>query len=158
MTNSPATFPTRLTRARIPTVVLFAGSSLSSWSLDYVLVLVLSSATGQVLAPVVAARLVSSTVNFLVNRRLFTGSGQRGAGVGLWSAALGYTAVQATVMASSYLLIRALGGAGMALWLAKIVADSCLFVVNYLAQSHLYRSADVLARLRRAWEPRPLPA
>lgn len=165
MTTSPtpAASLTRLAaaRERIPTVVLFAASSLSSWSVDYVLVLVLNTMTGSVLTSVVAARLVSSTMNFLVNRRLFAEAGAGGdEPSALWSAALGYATVQAALMTCSYLLLSALSGAGVALWLAKILADSTLFVINYLVQSRLvYRIDAVIAAVREmAAGPAPVAA
>ena len=151
---APADSLTRLAAVRehIPTVVLFVASSLSSWSVDYVLVLALSTMTGSVLTSVVAARLVSSTMNFLVNRRLFAtagAGGDDGESSALWRAALGYATVQLAVMTGSYLLLSALSGAGVALWLAKILADSTLFVVNYLVQSRLvYRIDAVIAAVR----------
>ncbi|CAM3057161.1 GtrA family protein [Actinomyces slackii] len=130
-------------RRRVPTVALFAASSLSSWTVDYVLVLLLNSMTDSVLLPVVMARLVSCTMNFLINRRLFNADPAT-----LWSSAAGYATVQSSVMTASYLLIAALQSAGAPLWLAKILADSVLFAVNYLVQSRLVYRARRLPSLR----------
>ena len=80
-------------RRRVPTVVLFASSSLSSWTVDYVLVL----------TPIVMARLVSSSLNSLVNRRLF-GAGDQS----LKGSAAGYVAAQSALLAVSYTLIATL--------------------------------------------------
>ncbi|MBO3724455.1 GtrA family protein [Actinomyces bowdenii] len=122
-------------RQRLPTAVLFAASSLSSWVVDYMLVLALSTMTGSVLGAVVSARLVSSTMNFLVNRSLFASCEEDPASLG--RAVTGYATVQACLMSASYLALGALTVMGAPLWLAKILADSTLFVVNYLAQSRL---------------------
>ena len=123
-------------RRRIPTVVLFAAVSFSGWTVDYVLVLILNSLTGSVLYAVVGARIVSCTLGFLLNRRLF-GAGPET----FWRSAGGYTAVQGGVTVTSYTGIAVLTGAGAPLWLAKVLVDSTLFIVNYLAQSRLvYRA------------------
>ena len=123
-------------RRRIPTVVLFAAVSFSGWIVDYVLVLILNSLTGSVLYAVVGARVVSCTLGFLLNRRLF-----RAAPETFWRSAGGYAAVQGGVAATSYAGIAVLTGTGAPLWLAKVLVDSTLFIVNYLAQSRLvYRA------------------
>ena len=123
-------------RSRIPTVVLFAAVSFSGWTIDYALVLILNSLTGSVLYAVVGARVVSCTLGFLLNRRLFGASPEC-----FWRSAGGYAAVQGGVAATSYAGIAVLTSAGAPLWLAKVLVDSTLFVVNYLAQSRLvYRA------------------
>ena len=123
-------------RRRVPTVVLFAAVSFSGWSLDYALVLILNSLTDSVLYAVAGARVVSCTLGFLLSRRLFGAAPET-----LWRSAGGYAAVQGGVAATSYAGISVLTGAGAPLWLAKVLVDSTLFVVNYLAQSRLvYRA------------------
>ena len=123
-------------RSRIPTVFLFAAVSFSGWTIDYALVLILNSLTGSVLYAVVGARVVSCPLGFLLNRRLF-----RAAPETFWRSAGGYAAVQGGVAATSYAGIAVLTGAGAPLWLAKVLVDSTLFIVNYLAQSRLvYRA------------------
>ena len=160
MTTSPAlpaspTSPASLTtagsrlaglRRRIPTVVLFAAASFSGWTVDYVLVLILNSLTGSVLYAVVGARVVSCTLGFLLNRRLF-GAGPEN----FWRSAGGYAAVQGGVAATSYAGIAVLTGAGAPLWLAKVLVDSTLFIVNDLAQSRLVYRVP-------AQQPVPAPA
>ena len=128
----------RSLRRRLPTVVLFAAVSFSSWTLDYALVLTLNSLTGSVLLAVVGARLVSCTVSFLLNRRLFQAAPET-----FMRSAFGYAAVQGTTTTTSYLAIAVLTWAGVPLWLAKILVDSSLFGLNYLLQSRLvYRSGS----------------
>mgnify|MGYP002652288535 CR=1 FL=1 len=53
--------------------------------------------------------------------------------------------------ATSYAGISVLTGAGAPLWLAKVLVDSTLFVVNYLAQSRLVYRVP-------AQQPVPAPA
>ena len=132
-------------RSRIPTVVLFAAVSFSGWTIDYALVLILNSLTDSVLYAVVGARIVSCTLGFLLNRRLFGASPET-----FWRSAGGYTAVQGGVAATSYTGIAILTGAGAPLWLAKVLVDSTLFIVNYLAQSRLVYRAPAPAE-------RPVP-
>ena len=103
-------------RRRIPMVVLFAAVSFSGWTVDYVLVLILNSLTGSVLYAVVGARVVSCTLGFLLNRRLF-----RAAPETFWRSAGGYAAVQGGVAATSYAGIAVLTGTGAPLWLAKVL-------------------------------------
>ena len=147
----PASRPTILNRLaglrrRIPTVVLFAAVSFTGWSVDYALVLILNSLTDSVLYAVLGARIVSCTLGFLLNRRLFGASPES-----FWRSAGGYAAVQGGVAATSYAGIAVLTSAGAPLWLAKVLVDSTLFVVNYLAQSRLVYRAP-------AQQPVPAPA
>ena len=95
---------------------------------------------------VVGARIVSCTLGFLLNRRLF-GAGPET----FWPSAGGYAAVQGGVAATSYAGISVLTGAGAPLWLAKVLVDSTLFIVNYLAQSRLVYRVPVQ-------QPVPAPA
>ena len=52
---------------------------------------------------------------------------------------------------TSYAGIAVLTGTGAPLWLAKVLVDSTLFIVNYLAQSRLVYRAP-------AQQPVPVPA
>jgi ribonuclease H len=137
----PASQPTILDqlarmRRRVPTVFLFAAVSFTGWTVDYVLVLILNSLTGSVLYAIAGARIVSCNLGFLLNRRLFRASPET-----FWRSAGGYAAVQGGVAATSYAGIAVLTGAGAPLWLAKMLVDSTLFIVSYLAQSRLvYRA------------------
>ncbi len=108
----------------------FAASSGVATVIDYVLVLLLNSLTGALFFPVVAARLVSASVNFAMNRRVFEATG-----VSLRRSALRYAALAAAVVAGSYTMLAVLTGIGMPLWIAKIIADTTMYLVSYSAQS-----------------------
>ncbi len=108
----------------------FAASSGVATVIDYVLVLLLNSLTGALFFPVVAARLVSASVNFAMNRRVFEATG-----VPLRRSALRYAALAVAVVAGSYTMIAVLTGIGMPLWIAKIIADTTMYLVSYSAQS-----------------------
>ena len=108
----------------------FAASSGVATIIDYVLVLVLNALTGALFFPVIAARLVSASVNFAINRRVFEATG-----VPLRRSALRYAALAVAVIAGSYTMLAVLTGIGMPLWIAKIIADTTMYLVSYSAQS-----------------------
>lgn len=108
----------------------FAASSGVATVIDYVLVLVLNALTGALFFPVVAARMVSASVNFAMNRRVFEATG-----VPLRRSALRYAALAVAVVAGSYTMLAVLTGIGMPLWIAKIIADTTMYLVSYSAQS-----------------------
>ena len=108
----------------------FAASSGVATVIDYVLVLVLNALTGALFFPVVAARMVSASVNFAMNRRVFEATG-----VPLRRSALRYAALAVAVVAGSYTMVAVLTGIGMPLWIAKIIADTTMYLVSYSAQS-----------------------
>ena len=108
----------------------FAASSGVATIIDYVLVLALNALTGALFFPVVVARMVSASVNFAMNRRVFEATG-----VPLRRSALRYAALAAAVVAGSYTMLAVLTGIGMPLWIAKIIADTTMYLVSYSAQS-----------------------
>ena len=108
----------------------FAASSGVATVIDYVLVLLLNSLTGALFFPVVTARLVSASVNFAMNRRVFEATG-----VPLRRSVLRYAALAVAVVAGSYTMLAVLTGIGMPLWIAKIIADTTMYLVSYSAQS-----------------------
>ena len=108
----------------------FAASSGVATIIDYVLVLVLNALTGALFFPVISARLVSASVNFAMNRRVFEATG-----VPLRRSALRYAALAVAVVAGSYTMLAVLTGIGMPLWIAKIIADTTMYLVSYSAQS-----------------------
>lgn len=108
----------------------FAASSGVATVIDYVLVLVLNALTGALFLPVITARVVSASVNFAMNRRVFEATG-----VPLRRSALRYAALAVAVIAGSYTMLAVLTGIGMPLWIAKIIADTTMYLVSYSAQS-----------------------
>lgn len=108
----------------------FAASSGVATIIDYVLVLALNALTGALFFPVVVARMVSASVNFAMNRRVFEATG-----VPLRRSALRYAALAIAVVAGSYTMLAVLTGIGMPLWIAKIIADTTMYLVSYSAQS-----------------------
>lgn len=116
----------------------FAASSGVATIIDYVLVLALNALTGALFFPVVVARMVSASVNFAMNRRVFEATG-----VPLRRSALRYAALAVAVVAGSYTMLAVLTGIGMPLWIAKIIADTTMYLVSYSAQSrYVFASAQ----------------
>ena len=131
----------------------FAASSGVATVIDYVLVLLLNSLTGALFFPVVTARLVSASVNFAMNRRVFEATG-----VPLRRSALRYAALAAAVVAGSYTILAVLTGIGMPLWLAKIIADTTMYLVSYSAQSrYVFAPAQEQSAKPRSHESQAQP-
>lgn len=117
-------------------ILKFAASSLLAFFIDYALVLLFSALTkswGQAASlnfSVIAARLISATVNFSVNRSVvFKGNESLG------RALLKYAALAAVVLGLNLLLMHLLTiRLGWPIALAKIVVEVLLFCMNFVIQ------------------------
>ena len=107
----------------------FTGTSLASFVIDWVGVMVLHLLTENLLASVVGARLVSGAANFFMNRRVF-----RAAPGTVGRTAVRYVVLALALVAASYLALAALTGIGIPLGIAKIVGDSAIYVASYVVQ------------------------
>ncbi|GAA0939388.1 bifunctional glycosyltransferase family 2/GtrA family protein [Virgisporangium aurantiacum] len=107
-------------------LVRFAASSLLAAALDATLLFMLHALTGALLPSVLAARAVSSTVNFTVNRRLVFTT-HRGHVMRYW-------ALVAILALANYGLLAALTAVSLPLPAAKLVTDVVLFVVSFRIQ------------------------
>ena len=139
-------------RVTLP-ILLFAGSSFLAFLIDTAAVLVLSALLSPWLASwlvvsIVGARLLSASVNFVVNRRLvFRRRGRRDA----LRHAVRYGVLALALLASNVVWMQALTGLGVPLVVAKIVTEGVLFITSYQAQRRFVFAA-------RAVEPAaPLP-
>lgn len=112
----------------------FSLSSLAAFGLDTVALLALHTLTGNLLASVVGARVISSTVNFLTNRRLVFAHGQDKR---IGAAAIQYWTLAVALLAASYGLLSALTHAGLPLLAAKVLTEATLFAVSYQVQRRL---------------------
>ena len=117
-------------------VVRFSASSLFSWAVDFALFAVLVAVSGAASSPSrvvfanVVARLVSASVNFLVNRRLVFR--HRGS---VLASLLGYALLAGTVLVADTLLLLVLSGPlGVDPYLSKVISGVVLFVVSYSVQ------------------------
>jgi len=109
----------------------FAASSLAGFGLDFVALLGLHALTGNLLASVVGARLLSATANFALNRRLVFNDGPPRS---LVQAAARYGALAGVVLLANYALMWLLTGVGLPLVVAKIVTETVLFALSYAVQ------------------------
>ena len=117
-------------------ILKFAASSLLAFVIDYVLVLLFSAltrswgASASLNFSVIAARLISATVNFTVNRRVVFNGNER-----LGKALLKYAALAAVVLGLNLLLMHLLTiRLGWPIALAKIVVEVLLFCMNFVVQ------------------------
>jgi putative flippase GtrA len=134
-------------------LVRFSLSSLAAFALDTVALLALNALTGNLLASVVGARVISSTVNFLTNRRLVFAHGQDKR---IGAAAIQYWTLAVALVAASFGLLSALTQARLPLLAAKVLTEATLFAVSYQVQRRL-----VFTRPREARQPAggaPTPA
>ena len=110
----------------------FMGASLASFGIDWLGVMVIFAMTGSLLAAVVGARLVSGTANFFMNRRVFRA--RRGTVV---CTAVRYAVLAVSLLAASYLVLKALTAVGIPLGIAKVLGDGAIYVASYVAQRRL---------------------
>ena len=99
----------------------FMGASLASFGIDWLGVMVIFPMTGSLLAAVVGARLVSGTANFFMNRRVFRA--QRGT---VARTAVRYAVLAVSLLAASYLMLKALTAVGIPLGIAKVLGDGAI--------------------------------
>jgi len=152
--NASSHFRPVLDSARIYAPLLaFLLSSFAAFVLDTAALLVLNGLFGGILLPLVGARLLSSTVNFAVNRRLvFAAPGARR----LRSAAARYAGLALTLLAANYALLEALTALGLGLLAAKLLTEVLLVAASYVVQSRTVYVRRV--RARRTPEPEPVRA
>lgn len=110
---------------------VFAASSLFCYGVDYLLyVLLLGFAPVPLWICYGGARLVSSTLNFYINRRLVFKAEQ---GSLLWQI-LRYYLLAAFVLALGSLGVSGLSYLGVSEYIAKLIVDTLLYVVSFVGQ------------------------
>lgn len=142
--NASSHFRPVVDSARIYAPLLrFMLASFAAFLTDTLVLLVLHALTGSLLGAVLGARAVSSTVNFVTNRRLvFESARERPVG----SAAVRYSAVVGLLLAANYALLLALTSAGLALLPAKVLTEVVLFVASYELQRRVVFAQPSLGR------------
>ena len=148
--NASSHFRPVLDSARVYVPLLtFLLSSLAAFGLDTATLLVLHGLVGGLLLPLVGARLLSSSVNFAVNRRLVFAAA---AGARPIRAAAGrYAGLAVVLLAANYLLLDALTALGLTLLPAKLLTEVLLVTASYLVQSRVV----YVRRTRPPAEPAP---
>jgi len=115
-------------------LIKFSMSSLVSFVLDFVLVLVAMALTGNLLLSVVVARISSATLNFTVNRRLVFDPAGRSP---LPSAIARYATLAAGILIANYGILFVLHASmAVALPIAKLATEAFLFAASFLVQKH----------------------
>ncbi|WP_243075493.1 glycosyltransferase family 2 protein [Microbacterium sp. SS28] len=129
-------------RVMLP-LLAFAGSSMIAFVVDTVALLLFTALTGWLVPSIVAARVLSASVNFAVNRRfVFRQRVRRD----LVRQALRYAILAAALLASNVVWMTALTDFGVPLLLAKVATEAVLFVTSYGVQkSFVFASQDVTA-------------
>jgi len=130
-------------------LLLYAAVSFGSFVVDVLALQVLMAAVGSLAVGVLGARIVSGSMNFLLNRHVvFTGRAPRK----LPREAFAYAALAVSLLAGSYLGLAVLTRAGVPLLAAKLLTDSVLYLVSFQVQRRV-----VFARSRPAPLPPPVP-
>lgn len=123
-------------------ILKFSASSLMSFVLDYGLFCLFSLLTGRVVFSNAAARLISGSVNYTVNRKLVFES-RADVGRSLLQYALLAAGILAVNTMSLWLLVTTLG---MNRYLAKILVEAVLFAASYLVQKPwIFRKKEVVS-------------
>ena len=122
-------------RVTLP-LLLFAGSSLLAFLIDTVALVLFTWLlspwmAGWLVASIIAARLLSASVNFAVNRRFVF---QRQGRAHALRHALRYALLAGALLASNIVWMEALTGMGLPLILAKAITEAVLFVTSYQVQ------------------------
>ena len=112
----------------------FSISSFAAFGLDTVALLALHTFTGSLVASVVGARVLSSTANYLINRRLVFENGRR---LPAAVTAVRYFALAAVLLPANYAVLSLLVSFGSGLLLAKVITELTLFGVSFAVQRGL---------------------
>ncbi len=109
----------------------FSLSSLSAFAVDAGLLFTLAAVTGNVVLSVVVARVASSVLNFVTNRRLVFAGGSRS-----WaqSARRYFTLVGVILTANAGLMHLLVTVFGLPLLAGKVLTEAALFTASYRAQ------------------------
>ncbi|MFT3970785.1 MAG: bifunctional glycosyltransferase family 2/GtrA family protein [Micropruina sp.] len=130
-------------------LLAFAASSLAAFWVDLVALLVVNALTGNLLTAVVAARGLSSAVNFGINRRLVFASRRA-----LRPTLVRYYLLVAVLLVANYGLLAALTGLGVGLLAAKLLVEPTLFLAAYQVQrSFVFGTSAPAPAVASAQEP-----
>lgn len=123
-------------RDQIVQLIKFSASSLIAFGVDYGMYMLLTGLTAAMDPRIglavseVCARLISSSVNFLINRKLvFAGDESFGRALGK------YALLAAGVLVVNYLLMLLLTDfLGWPDWISKILVEVTLYLINFVVQ------------------------
>jgi glycosyltransferase involved in cell wall biosynthesis len=106
----------------------FGAASFAGFLIDTVVLQLVFWLSGSLLASVIAARVLSGSANFALNRRIL------GPDSPLLRSALKYAALAVALLVANYVWLSALTAAGLPLLPAKIVTEVSLYVVSFAVQ------------------------
>ena len=111
-------------------ILKFSASSLAGFGADYLSFIILSLLTGSVVFSNVTARVISSTLNFSLNRKFVFDSDKP-----LAASAVQYFTLAAFILAMNTALLALLTAKlGVNVFAAKILVECTMFVFSFLAQ------------------------
>ena len=108
----------------------FAAVGLASFALDCLLLWLVQSVSGSLLAAVLVARIVSGAANFTANRVFVF----RARSIPWQQAAGRYIALAAALLAANYALLYVLTGLGVSTMVAKVLTEASLFCISFVVQ------------------------
>lgn len=111
----------------------FSVSSLAAFVIDFLCLLAFVAITGNLLVSVVAARLVSASINFLTNRHFVFADRE----APLDRSGRRYASLAVVLLGANYILLRVLTAASLSLAVAKVITEASLFVTSYQVQKRL---------------------
>lgn len=122
-------------------IIKFSLSSFLSFSIDYLMFCLLMSVSGALVFSNIAARAISASVNYMVNRKVVFQSD----GSVLRSAAQ-YAMLAGAVLAGNTLLLQLFTSVGVHYYIAKVGAEILMFAVSWTAQRYLIFGKGMIAR------------
>jgi|AGTN01.2.fsa_nt_gi GtrA-like protein. len=118
-------------------IILFGGSSLISFLIDYALyalfVTLIPQMKGdwEVMISTAMARVISSAANFMINRNVIFAKGKK---QNLRRHLAGYYLLAACILAVNMFLVKWFVGLGINEYLAKLPVEAILFFVSFILQ------------------------
>ena len=120
-------------------ILKFSAASLAGFLVDYSLYCVLTAATGDLVLSNVAARIVSATANYTLNRKLVFRSN-----VPVARSVAQYAALAVVILIGNTVVLRGLTCLGWNHYLAKIVTELAFFAFSWIVQRSLvFRRKEV---------------
>ncbi len=125
-------------------ILRFSGSSLIGFCVDYLMYCILNALTGQLVFSNIAARVVSATVNYIINRNVVFKSR-----VSVIRSAVQYILLAVAIIVCNTLLLKYLTGLGINKYLAKIPVEMIMFLLSWSVQHLLiFRNPDCAVKER----------
>ncbi|MFT4235569.1 MAG: bifunctional glycosyltransferase family 2/GtrA family protein [Microbacterium sp.] len=139
--------PLRDSARVVAPLVSYIGSSLLAFVIDAALLWLFFTTTGWLAASIVAARVISASVNFAVNRELVFGRFRTHAPLRVELSKYAVTA--AAILCANIALMELAARVGIHLVIAKIITEATLWIIGYAVQR-----VWVFARTREHSPPR----